>query len=114
MNVLASRPILMGVKNREVEGEIADPVVGVKGFVMCHVSSQRWTDRDRQYRLPLVRNALVGGVGEDEGRVPRDAVSTDSTQGRSAFLNQNHHVRLHQLQENRPLQSAISLHETFA
>jgi len=65
MNVLTDRPILTGVKKREVEGEIADPVVvEVKGFVMCHVPSRRWTDRDRQRRLPLVRNATVSSVGE--------------------------------------------------
>ena len=100
----------------EVEGEIADPqmVVVDKCFIMCHVSSQRWTDRHRQRRLLLVYNAAVGGVGEGSGGGLWDAVATGATQGRSTFLNQNHHVRFHQLQKDRPLQSAISLRGSLA
>jgi len=85
-----------------------------RGVVMYHVSSQRWTDQARQRRLPLVRTTTVGGVGGGEGGVLWDAVGTEATQGRSTFLNQNHHVRFHQLQKDRPLQGAISLRWPFA
>lgn len=79
------------------------------------VASAGW---HRQRLLPLMHNVVyVGGVGEDGGDlgyVYRLAYSTaEGTKGRSGPLNQNHHVRFRQLQKDRPLQSAHTLHRSL-
>lgn len=112
--MLKDTPILREEAKEEVSrGGIADigcpqMMVEVNDFIMYHPSSRRQTDRyrycPRSLSLSLMRNTTVGGADEGDGGGLGGVLSTRPRLLRLIdTLNQNHHVRFHQLQKDRPL-----------